>query len=95
MSKVTEFLEKVAADDSAAEEMNRILNGPDDSEKHLLLISRLAKRMGFDISPEDLRKYESRELAEERLEEVAGGISTMPGWFKRAKGEGEGMERWL
>ncbi len=87
MSKVTEFLEKVAADDSAAEEMNRILNGPDDSKKRLLLISRLAKRMGFDISLEDLREYEPGELAEEGLEEVAGGITIAPGWFKRS-------ERW-
>ncbi len=85
MSKVTEFLEKVAADDSAAEEMNRILDGPDDSEKRLLLISRLAKRMGFDILIEDLREYESRELAEEGLEEVAGGFYVYPGWGKRGE----------
>lgn len=83
MSKVTEFLKRAAADASATEEMNSILNGPDDSEKRLLLISRLAERMGFGISPEDLREYTAGELDEETLEEVTGGIMIMPGWGRK------------
>lgn len=80
MSNVTDFLKKAAADDSAIREIEGILDGKtfqEASDGQLEKLSSVAKRMGFAVSAEELRKETApyEELSDDELAAAAGGAS--------------------
>lgn len=79
MSKISEFYIKAMSDQTAKEELVKILDGRDfssaDDEK-LIKIGELAGRLGFDITMEEMKAFldsKEGELDEEALDAVAGG----------------------
>ncbi len=77
MSKLYDFLEKAAADDAAAAEINNILGEnkfEDATDEQLGEICEVAKKLGFDIAPDDIKESTIRELAEDELADIAGGF---------------------
>ncbi len=76
MSKLYDFLEKAAGDDASSARINSILGGSkfeDATDEQLGEICEVAKKLGFDIAPDDIKEGEVRELSEDELDDVAGG----------------------
>ncbi len=76
MSKLYDFLEKAAGDDGSSAQINSILGGnkfEDATDEQLSEICEVAKKLGFDIAPDDIREGIVRELSEDELGDVAGG----------------------
>ena len=75
--QLTAFLEKVESDTSLKDKLKVAA----DSDAVLAI----AKEAGFMISADDLETLKSRELKEEELEGVAGGVVTIPLKYKLLK----------
>lgn len=79
MNKISEFYTKALRDESAKEEIIKILGGKSFEEAdqvQLLKIGEIAKQFGYDITLEEVREYleaDEKELEEEELDAVAGG----------------------
>ena len=79
MSKFVDFYNKALADASSKKELAAILDGkPMESatDEQLEKIGAVAKKLGFDITLDEARKYLTpgdKKLEEEDLDAVAGG----------------------
>ena len=60
------FLEKVKAETSLQEKLRAAADSDD--------VAAIAKKAGFSISAGDLKQTQSRELSEQLMEGVAGGV---------------------
>lgn len=74
MEKLNEFKEKVKADETLKAEITKILSG--EREGRTEKIIAFAKETGFEFTAEEVKKAlnpKEGELAEEELDNVAGG----------------------
>ncbi len=82
MRKFQDFYAKVRTDEGAKKEISSILAGKAleaASDEQLKKIGEVAKRLGFDISLDEVRNYlkeGDKKLSEEDLDAVAGGGSS-------------------
>jgi len=84
MDKIKSFYDAMNADPALltkATEMGKIQNDEKDEKIAFIATSELAKSLGFDISPQELKDYHgSRKLEEKELENISGGSSDPPSW---------------
>lgn len=79
MSKISDFYSKVLSDDGLKKELESILSGKTisgASDEDLVLIGKLAERLGYDITLDEARNYisgDEAELDDSDLDAVAGG----------------------
>ena len=74
MAKFDEFYDKVMQDESLKARISEIINEA-EGEEVFDKVDEMAKDMGFDISAEELKSaFELKELPDEELDNVSGGI---------------------
>ncbi len=74
MEKLNEFMEKVKADETLKAEITKILSGEREGRTEKMIA--FAKENGFEFTAEEVEKAlnpKEGELAEEELDNVAGG----------------------
>ncbi len=81
MSKMSDFYTKVVSDAELRAKVNTVLGGKDIanlSDQDLEKLGEIAKAAGFDITLDEAKEYlkaEAKELSDEALDAVAGGIN--------------------
>lgn len=97
MSKITEFYAKVMSEKELQKEFMRILEGKTieyASKEQLEEMGVLAKKVGYEITMEEIQEYlkgEDSELDEMDLDAVAGGKGVYVQVDNRATGSNTGF----
>jgi len=84
MDKIKSFYDAMNADPkqlAKATEISKTQIDENNEDAAFSATAELAKSMGFDISPQELKDYHgSRKLNENELESISGGSSDPPSW---------------
>lgn len=83
MSKMSDFFTKVMESEEYSDKVDKLLEKGMTPETEKNIIS-IAKKLGITITAQDIKEYYSeRELDDEDLSMVAGGVGFLSNFFKK------------